>query len=185
MFIKLLQMQTEAIFLPCSPHRHGHHSENRKPHRHTLCTATPFHSALDGKLDVIIIVLLDAILYFNQVKYHLLVRVATDLLGELRALPPSSRPLGDPLEHDEFPSSPDPELELLLLLLLVYMREESWDPLGDGGNEEPKQGCVKDCRLLLEFSLYMDTGLVRLGEPPHDPMYDITPPSDEKEKHTY
>lgn len=116
-------------------------------------------------------------------KYHLLVRVATDLLGELRALPPSSRPLGDPLEHDEFPSSPDPELELLLLLLLlllVYMREESWDPLGDGGNEEPKQGCVKDCRLLLEFSLYMDTGLVRLGEPPHDPMYDITPPSDEK-----
>lgn len=115
--------------------------------------------------------------------YHLLVRVATDLLGELRALPPSSRPLGDPLEHDEFPSSPDPELELLLLL--VYMREESCDPLGDGGNEEPKQGCVKDCRLLLEFSLYMDTGLVRLGEPPHDPMYDITPPSDEKEKHTY
>lgn len=102
--------------------------------------------------------------------------MATDLLGELRALPPSSRPLGDPLEHDEFPSSPDPELELLLLLLLVYMREESWDPLGDGGNEEPKQGCVKDCRLLLEFSLYMDTGLVRLGEPPHDPMYDITPP---------
>lgn len=101
--------------------------------------------------------------------------MATDLLGELRALPTSSRPLGDPPEHDELPSSPDPELELLLLLL-VYIREESWDPLGEGGNEEPKQGCERDCRLLLEFSLYMDTGLVRLGEPPHDPMYDITPP---------
>lgn len=97
--------------------------------------------------------------------------MATDLFGELRALPPSSRPLGDPPEHEELPSSPDPELELLLL---VYMREESWDPLGDGGN--PKQGCEKDCMLLLEFSLYMDTGLVRFGEPPHDPMYDITPP---------
>lgn len=107
--------------------------------------------------------------------------MATDLLGELRALPPSSRPLGDPPEHDELPSSP----ELELLLLLVYIREESWDPLGEGGNEEPKQGCVKDCRLLLEFSLYMDTGLVRLGEPPHDPMYDITPPSDGKESHIY
>lgn len=110
--------------------------------------------------------------------------MATDLLGELRALPTSSRPLGDPPEHDELPSSPDPELELLLLLL-VYIREESWDPLGEGGNEEPKQGCVKDCRLLLEFSLYMDTGLVRLGDPPHDPMYDITPPSDGKESHIY
>lgn len=74
----------------------------------------------------VIIVLLDIVLNVNQVisaSYHLLVRVATDLLGELRALPPSSRPLGDPPEHDEFPSSPDPELELLLLL--VYIREES------------------------------------------------------------
>lgn len=34
--------------------------------------------------------------------------------------------------------------------------------------------------LLLEFSLYMDTGLVRLGEPPQDPMYDITPPGGEE-----
>lgn len=44
--------------------------------------------------------------------------------------------------------------------------------MGDGGKEQPKEGCeyASDWKLLLEFSLYMDTGLVRLGEPPHDPM---------------
>lgn len=127
LFYWCIHMPINSLFLPCSPHRHGRHSEIQKPHHHTPCTATPFHSALDEKSDVII-VLLDIVLYVNQVNsasYHLLVRVATDLLGELRALPPSSRPLGDPPEHDEFPSSPDPELELLLLLLLVYIREES------------------------------------------------------------
>ena len=100
------------------------------------------------------------------------------MFGELRALVPSSRPLGDPPEHEEFPSSPEPEL--LLLLLLVYMREESWEPLGEGGKDEPKHGCVIDCELLLEFSLYIETGLVRFGDPPHEPMYEITPPSEEK-----
>lgn len=69
-----------------------------------------------------------------------LVRLATDLLGEERALLASSRPLGEPPELDEFPSSPEPELELLLLELLplVYMRLESTEPLGDGG--KPKHG---------------------------------------------
>lgn len=97
-----------------------------------------------------------------------LVRVATDLFGELYVMLLSSHPLGDPPELDELPSSP--HAELLELLLLVYIREESWEPLGEGGKDDPKQGCVSDCRLLLEFSLNMDTGLTRLGEPPHDPM---------------
>lgn len=107
-----------------------------------------------------------------------LVRLATDLLGEARAVKlmlrvSSVRPLGETPELGERPpSSPDPELELPELELelelpleLVYMREESWEPLGEGGKAEPKQGCDSDCRLLLELSLYMDTGLVRLGEP--------------------
>ena len=110
---------------------------------------------------------------------YLLVRLATDLLGEERTLVRSSRRLGDPAELEELPSSPDPELELLLLLL-VYMREESWEPLGEGG--KPKQGWDSDCRLLLEFSLYMDTGLVRFGEPPQEPMYEMTPPGVGKEE---
>lgn len=80
----------------------------------------------------------------------------------------SSEPIGDPPELKEFPSSP--QAELLELLLLVYIRKDSWEPFGDGGKDDPKQGCGSDCRLQLEFSLYMDTGLVRLGEPPHDPM---------------
>lgn len=97
-----------------------------------------------------------------------LVRVATDLLGELYVTLLSSRPLGDAPELDELPSSP--HAELLELLLLVYIRVESWELLGEGGKNDPKHGCVRDCRLLLEFSLYMETGLVRLGDPPHDPM---------------
>lgn len=101
-------------------------------------------------------------------QFYSLVRVATDLFGELYVMLLSSRPLGDPPELEELPSSP--HAELLELLLLVYIREESWEPLGEDGKDDPKHGCVNDCRLLLEFSLYMDTGLVRLGDPPHDPM---------------
>lgn len=104
----------------------------------------------------------------NRMLCYSLVRVATDLFGELYVMLLSSRPLGEPPELDELPSSPN--AELLELLLLVYIREESWEPLGEGGKDDPKHGCVSDCRLLLEFSLYMDTGLMRLGEPPHEPM---------------
>lgn len=104
------------------------------------------------------------------------------MLGEERALLASSRRLGEPPELDEFPSSPEPELELQLLELLplVYMRLESCEPLGEGG--KPKQGWDSDCKLLLEFSLYMDTGLVRFGEPAQEPMYEMTPPGVGKEQ---
>lgn len=82
----------------------------------------------------------------------LLVKLATDLLGDALREAPSSLPRGEPPaeeEAEEEPSSPaEPELELLLL------RKEG---------EEEKQGCE------LEFSLYMETGLVRVGEPPHGP----------------
>lgn len=53
--------------------------------------------------------------------FYLLVRAATDLLGELYVILLSSRPLGDPPELEELPSSP--HAELLELLLLVYIRE--------------------------------------------------------------
>lgn len=75
----------------------------------------------------------------------LLVRLATDLLGEALRGPPSSRPRGDPPAEEELSSPAEPELEPLL-------REE-----------EVKLGCE------LEFSLYMETGLVLVGEPPHEP----------------
>ncbi len=85
----------------------------------------------------------------------LLVRLATDLLGDALREPPSSRPRGEPPageEAEEEPSSPaEPELELLL-------RKE-----GVKEEEEVKPGWE------LEFSLYMETGLVRVGEPPHEP----------------
>lgn len=83
----------------------------------------------------------------------LLVKLATDLLGDALREAPSSLPRGEPPaeeEAEEEPSSPaEPELELLLL------RKE--------GVKEEKQGCE------LEFSLYMETGLVRVGELPHEP----------------
>lgn len=78
-------------------------------------------------------------------------RLATDLLGDALREPPSSRPRGEPPAEEE-PSSPaEPELELLLLL-----RKE-------GVKEEEKAGWES------EFSLYMETGLVRVGEPPQEP----------------
>lgn len=77
------------------------------------------------------------------------------MLGDALREPPSSRPRGEPPpeeEAEEEPSSPaEPELELLL-----RKEEEEED-------EEEKQGCE------LEFSLYMETGLVRVGEPPQEP----------------
>lgn len=54
--------------------------------------------------------------------------------------------------------------------------------MGEGGKDEPKQGWDSDCKLLLEFSLYMDTGLVRFGEPAEEPMYEMTPPGVGKEE---
>lgn len=86
----------------------------------------------------------------------LLVKLATDLLGDALREAPSSLPRGEPPAEEEAeeqpssPAEPEPELELLLLL-----RKE--------GVKEEKQGCE------LEFSLYMETGLVRVGEPPHEP----------------
>lgn len=79
------------------------------------------------------------------------------MLGDALREPPSSRPRGEPPaeeEAEEEPSSPaEPELELLLRKEGVEEEEE----------EEVKQGWE------LEFSLYMETGLVRVGEPPHEP----------------
>lgn len=76
------------------------------------------------------------------------------MLGDALRDPPSSRRRGDPPaeeEAEEEPSSPaEPEPELLL-------RKEGVK------EEEVKLGCE------LEFSLYMETGLVRVGEPPHEP----------------
>lgn len=63
--------------------------------------------------------------------------MATDLFDELYEFWLSSCRLGDPPELDEFPSSPEPEL---LLLLLAYVRVESWEPLGEGGKDDPKHG---------------------------------------------
>lgn len=89
----------------CSPglpsHRHTHTLSTHYPHTTFLRASPPY----------------------------LLVRLATDLLGEERALLTSSRRLGEPPELDVLPSSPDPELELQLLelelLVLMYMRPES------------------------------------------------------------
>lgn len=76
------------------------------------------------------------------------------MLGDALRDPPSSRPRGEPPAEEE-PSSPEePELELLLLLRKEGVKEEE---------EEVKQVWE------LEFSLYMETGLVRVGEPPHEP----------------
>lgn len=73
------------------------------------------------------------------------------MLGDALRGPPSSRPRGEPPaeeEAEEEPSSPaEPELEPLL-------RKEE---------DEAKHGWE------LEFSLYMETGLVLVGEPPHEP----------------
>lgn len=78
------------------------------------------------------------------------------MLGDALREPPSSRPRGDPPadeEAEEEPSSPaEPELELLLLRKGGVKEEE-----------ELKQGWE------LEFSLYMETGLFLVGEPPHEP----------------
>ncbi len=97
--------------------------------------------------------------YNGLIVRFLLVRLATDLLGDALREPPSSRPHGEPPpeeEAEEEPSSPaEPEPELLLLLLKEGVKEEE--------EEEVKQGWE------LEFSLYMETGLVREGEPPHEP----------------
>ena len=94
----------------------------------------------------------------STTRHYLLLKLATDLLGDtLREPlpPPSSRPRGDPPAEEEAedePSSPaEPELELLL-----------WKG-GVDEEEEAKQGWE------LEFSLYMETGLVLDGEPAHDP----------------
>ena len=82
------------------------------------------------------------------------------MLGDALRDPLSSRPRGEPPaeeEAEEEPSSPtEPELELMLLLRKDGVREEQEE-------EEVKQGWE------LEFSLYMETGLVRVGEPPHEP----------------
>ncbi len=101
--------------------------------------------------------------YNGLIVRFLLVRLATDLLGDALREPLSSRPHGEPPpeeEAEEEPSSPaEPEPELLLLLLLLLkegVKEEEEE-------EEVKQGWE------LEFSLYMETGLVREGEPPHEP----------------
>lgn len=76
------------------------------------------------------------------------------MLGDVLREPPSSRPRGEPPadeEAEEDPSSPaDPELE-------PELRN------GRVREEEVK----KDWEL--EFSLYMETGLVRVGEPPEEP----------------
>lgn len=85
-----------------------------------------------------------------------LLRLATDLLGDALKDPPSSRPRGEPPadeEAEEEPSSPaEPELEPLLRKEGV-MEEE----------EEVKPGWE------FEFSLYMETGLVRGGDDPQEP----------------
>lgn len=78
------------------------------------------------------------------------------MLGDVLREPASSRPRGEPPaeeEAEEEPSSPaDPELEL--------------EPeLRKGGEREEE--VKKDWEL--EFSLYMETGLVRVGEPPEEP----------------
>lgn len=86
---------------------------------------------------------------------YLLVRLATDLLGDVLREPPSSRPRGEPAadeEAEEDPSSPaDPELE----------------PELRNGRVREEEEVKKDWEL--EFSLYMETGLVRVGEPPEEP----------------
>ena len=85
-------------------------------------------------------------------------RLATDLLGEALSEAPSSRPRGDPLpldedEEEDKPSSPaEPEPEP------PPQRKE-------GAMEEAEAKKAWES----ELSLYMETGLVRLGEPALEP----------------
>ena len=106
----------------------------------------------------------------GDLNWYSLVSLATDLLGAALSELLSSRQRWEPPteedeedkeevdeeeeEKEEEPSSPpEPELELPLL----------WKDGGEEEVQEAKQGWE------LELSLYMDTGLMRAGEPPQEP----------------